>query len=196
MQPNFRKACVSGIAEVQSPGSSGPENSSRQSQPSTLDLKKARRLATKKRVSTAASCSECRRGKRKCGELRPCERCIALGREKRCYSPENVPSLAVERPIVYSISLLDFRSDSPFPDGHLRHKWSSSIIRSFWSIGYKYSSFVDIFNNVPPAMSSSIANMLSTVAHNLQSRANPTGYCPTTRTSPTHIKQVNDPAPC
>ena len=181
MQPNYRMACVSGIAEItpQTPGSSVHGNSSRHSQPSTLDLKKARRLATKKRITTyAASCTECRRGKRKCGEFRPCERCIAMGREKTCYSPENIPAFDVERPIVYSVSLLDFRSDSPFPDGHLRHKWSSSIIRSFWSIGYKYSSFVDIFNSVPPAMSSSFANMLSSVALNLQARAN-AGYCQT-----------------
>ena len=165
---SVRRICASGIAETlgqNEVGRSVNKTLRADSAPSSLDLKKARRLALKKRISYA--CNECKRVKRKCGELRPCGRCISLGLNQSCDAPQgdaDPQSHNVERPIAYNVTALHFRRSAPFPDGHLKYQWSSTIIRSFWEIGYKYSAFVEMFNALPSNLSSSIVNMLGTIA--------------------------------
>ena len=163
---SFRQICASGIAETLTLPSS--------SAPSTLDLKKARRLALRKQNSSA--CNECRRVKRKCGDVRPCGRCLSLGISKSCDIVEAKNVLRyVERPLKYSVTTLHFGHSLPFPSEQLKYHWSSAIIRPFWEGGFKYSSFVEIYNSVPSSMSSSIVNLLGAVARILQSRANQCG---------------------
>ena len=170
----FRTHCIAGIPEKLNVSTN--KNVTPISIPTTLDLKKARRFAAKKRIS--AACSECRRVKRKCGELRPCDRCISLSLSRSCDATqieEDRLVRIVERPVPYAMNTMHFRRNVPFPDGHLRHQWASIIIRSFWEIGFKYSSFMEIFNSVPATLSASIMNMLRAVNQSSQSRAKQLG---------------------
>ena len=56
--------------------------------PSSLDLRKARRLASRKRISSA--CVSCSSSRTKCDGFRPCKRCLRLGREQTCTPTINV----------------------------------------------------------------------------------------------------------
>ena len=67
---------------------------------------------------------------------------------------------AVQRPISFAVTLLAFEKDLPFPDVRLSHQWSSQSVRSFWSMGYKLSDFVRLFDAIPQSMSHAMAKML------------------------------------
>lgn len=174
---NHRKICLSGIAEphLQSLHFDLDKATStcQKSIPSTKDLKRVRRFASKKQFSSV--CEECRRVKRKCDENRPCNRCIASGLSLACDLKKSVDLMSttgVDRPINFCVASVYFHQSKEYPQGNLKYHWSSSIIRPVWEIGYKYSSFVDIFNAVPETMSNAISNLLSAVAQQMQPRMN------------------------
>ncbi len=50
--------------------------------PTTLDLRKARRIARRSRVSLA--CVSCNTSRKKCNEYRPCVRCKKIGKADSC----------------------------------------------------------------------------------------------------------------
>ena len=171
---NPRTVCLSGILEA-FPGCqmhAAPDNGQFPScLPSTSDLKKARRLASKKRIKVI--CSECRRIKRQCGDSRICDHCISLG-VAMSDDPHHLERGAIDRPIKFGITFLRFRGSTAYPQGSLKYQWSSSIIRSVWEIGYKFSSFENIFNSMPTTLSLSLANLLETVATKSQATSNQT----------------------
>ena len=120
--------------------------------PTTTNLKQIRRLAAKNRASR--SCVACKKIKRKCGDYRPCPRCIANGLARTCASG------VVEMPIPFSVNAVAFEQ-SAFPDIRLKNQWSFQPIRAFYSTGYKLSSYINIFECVPDDMSCAITNLLT-----------------------------------
>ena len=141
-----RKICILGMAE-----STVERIPVHHKLPSTLDLKKARRFASKK----LASCSNCKHPVRG-----TCTRCAVPGASGSSRDAGGIPKPNVDRPVLFSVSTVNFASEAPFPEMELRNPWSSDIIRSFWSQGFKPSSYADIFNSLPPALSSSMFRML------------------------------------
>ena len=174
---NGRVVCHSGISEPflhGNPSTFVPEQHS-SSAPSTQDLKKARRLATKKRFSL--SCTECKRVKRKCGDKRPCDRCISLRLDQSCTEVFTEYSCAIiDRPINFCTTSMHFQRSIMPPQDTLKHQWSSSIIRQVWEIGYKYSAFVEVFNAVPATLSASIATLIDALAQRSKVIMNQTRY--------------------
>jgi hypothetical protein len=167
-----RTICLSGIPET-IPGQP-TLNSGVSCVPSTIDLRKARRLASKKRI--LVFCSECKRRKRLGGDVGThCPRCISLRETQfnayNCAEPHSDFG-AINRPIKFGVSSLRFRRSTAFPQGSLKYQWSSSIIRPVWEIGHKYSSFETIFNAMPATLSHSIAGLLEAVAIRSQTRRN------------------------
>ncbi len=57
--------------------------------PTTLDLRKARRVASKVRASKA--CSFCSSSRTKCTLSRPCDRCQKIGKADACAAEAQVP---------------------------------------------------------------------------------------------------------
>ena len=159
-KPSQRKVCISGIAENYSVV---VPDSSFNALPSTMDLKKARRIASRSNamVSTISACANCKRIKRKCGDLRPCERCVATGKSAECSAE---PSTQIERPITFGVAAVDFNFDHPWPGSvQLKHQWSSQTIRAFWSMGYSLSSLRKLFDAIPPPMAAAMENMFATL---------------------------------
>jgi hypothetical protein len=160
-KPSQRKVCISGISEnfsVSEPGSTF------NALPSTMDLKKARRIASKPNptASTFSACANCKRIKRKCGDLRPCDRCVATGKSADC--AQNESSAQIERPISFGVAAVNFTFDHPWPGSvQLRHQWSSQTIRAFWSMGYSLSSLRKLFDAIPPPMAASMEKMFATL---------------------------------
>ena len=172
-----RRICQSGIAEtLPGHGQHNADSKGSSIAPSSIDLKKARRVASKKRTSLA--CNLCKSVKRKCGYARPCNRCISLGLSQSCdidYNSMDFTCAVVDRPIEFSVSAMHFRNSTAFPQGNLKYHWTSNMIRPVWEIGYKYSEFADIYNAIPETMSAAIANLLSTFAQEVpSSRVNQT----------------------
>ena len=140
------------------------------SAPSSKNLRKVRRLASRKRIFL--TCENCKRVKRKCEDVRPCTRCVTSGLSPTCdikYSSLDFICAAVDRPIEFCVSSMLFRKRVEYPQGNLKYHWSSSIIRPVWEIGHKYSNFSDIFNAIPVSMATAIANLLCTVGQKIPS---------------------------
>ena len=134
--------------------------------PSTLQLKKIRRLATKTRASTA--CTQCKRDKRRCSDCRPCPRCVASGQREECSM-----STDLEFPIAFSVNLMDFRNDGngKFPNLMLKHHWSFQFTRAYWTVGYQVSSLIRIFESIPPQMSAAVDNLFTAMQRLKQVKA-------------------------
>lgn len=132
--------------------------------PTTKDLKRARRLAKKTRASVA--CEACKKIKRRCGDYRPCPRCIANGIEQSCViepRPEMQQISRAERPISYDVTSIDFGKEPAFPKNHLKHEWSSQLIQPMWSFGFRFSSYSNIYNAIPQPMSNSMESLFSSL---------------------------------
>ena len=126
--------------------------------PTATDLRKARRIAAK--LGSLLPCSECKRSRRKCGDTRPCERCIALGQSSLCVSTiENVGR--IERPIDVSVPFLKIQPSLSFPPTHVNHQWAAQTVRAFWSTGYRDTSYLSVFNSLPHSMSIAMDNLLA-----------------------------------
>jgi hypothetical protein len=152
-----RRFCKSGIVEAiqasQSPNS-------RDFLPTTLDLKKARRLASKSR--SPAACIHCKRIKGKFGGIAACDcfekdEWVIQSEEKLLGCAE--PDFEIERPIPFGVNFMQFNGDSPWPKFQLKHQWSSHTVRGFWATGYKLSSLQDLFEAIPPPLSAAMENM-------------------------------------
>lgn len=152
MHRQQRKICKSGIAEDAAPSHTG---SSRSLLPTTLDLKKARRLALKSKPPS--TCIRCKRIKSKSAGIKACE-CPNI-QEVNDQVQDTLISLQIERPIHFGVSSLQILSPSPWPEMHSRHEWSSHTIRGFWSSGYKISSLQHLFSSIPPPMSAAMEAM-------------------------------------
>ena len=145
--------CISGIAE--SP--SLPLTRYSNIVPSTMDLKKARRLAAKS--STLTPCHKCKQIKLRCDGARPCAYCLSISRADSCTTDSSDRS--VERPLPYSITTMEIRMDSPWPNANIRYQWSSQTIRGLWSMGYRLSSLANLFDAIPPHLASALECMFS-----------------------------------
>jgi hypothetical protein len=123
--------------------------------PTTKDLKRIRRLAKKSRAS-----------RRRCGDYRPCPRCISNGMEASCESELKADIQHIsraERPIPYSVMSIDFRKESAFPASLLKHSWSQHLIQPMWSFGFRFSSYSNIYNSIPPKMSVAMQSLFSSL---------------------------------
>jgi hypothetical protein len=127
--------------------------------PSATDLRKARRLAA--RLGSQSSCNECKRARRKCGDTRPCDRCIAIGQSNLCVSGDTKGK--IERPLGFSISILETQPLRSLPPIHIKHRWAAQTVLAFWSTGYKDSSYLSMFNNLPQTMSIAMDNLLTSL---------------------------------
>ncbi len=176
-KPSQRKVCISGISENYSVSDL---SSALNSLPSTMDLKKARRIASKPNpiASTFTACANCKRIKRKCGDLRPCDRCVANGKSVEC--TQNESSAQIERPISFGMAAVNFNFDHPWPGSvQLRHQWSSQSIRAFWSMGYSLSSLRKLFDAIPPPMAASMEKLFAALHSLMALKAPPlVGYSP------------------
>jgi nucleotidyltransferase/DNA polymerase involved in DNA repair len=132
--------------------------------PTTKDLKRIRRLAKKSRASLA--CEACKKIRRRCGDYRPCPRCISNGMEASCASELKADIQHIsraERPIPYSVMSIDFRNESAFPASLLKHSWSQHLIQPMWSFGFRFSSYSNIYNSIPPKMSVAMQSLFSSL---------------------------------
>ena len=122
--------------------------------PSTQDLKRIRRIATKTRASRA--CSTCKLTRQRCGDYRPCGRCQANGLDAACANElslsTNTKKPRLERPIACSPVIFKFVSGSSTRDGGLKYPRAMLAIRPFWFIGYRPSSHETIFSALPTSM--------------------------------------------
>jgi hypothetical protein len=152
-----RRFCKSGIVEAIQ---ASHTLNSRDFLPTTLDLKKARRLASKSR--SPAICIYCKRIKGKFGGIASCD-CFErdewdMQSEERL-SGYSEHDLEIERPLPFGVSLIQFTGDSPWPEFRLKHQWSSITVRGFWATGFKLSSLHDLFGAIPPPLSAAMENM-------------------------------------
>ena len=132
--------------------------------PSSAFLKKARRLAVKTKATSA--CSMCKSIRRKCGDYRPCPRCSAKGLSAECADEgKKEQCLVVERPLKFSITSQTFEGSNLFPSEQLNGRWSVETARSYWSIGFKLTDIVRLFNAVPQRISSAIETLLIAVGN-------------------------------
>ena len=133
--------------------------------PTTNQLRKIRRIASKTRASTA--CSECRKFKRKCSDHLPCPRCVAMGIEASCSKGNEIAQQAgeVDIPITYNVSTISFPQDrfGKFPKIELKHQWTFQVTRAHWSIGFKIQALMNILNSIPVDMALAIQNLCASI---------------------------------
>jgi hypothetical protein len=91
--------------------------------------------------------------------MRPCYYCASIDRADSCSAASS--DRTVERPLPFSITAIEFRMDSPWPNTVVKYQWSSQTIRSFWSMGYRLSSLANLFDAIPPHLASALENMFS-----------------------------------
>lgn len=127
--------------------------------------KRPRKLAMKGRAN--AACARCRVNKRKCVDYRPCPRCSSAGLSESCTKDLDG---SVEKPFPFSVPPYDIRRQGCSVDVQLEYQWSFQTVRNVWTMGYKFSTFVGIFNAIPPSMSSALARLMVSVEHILHSR--------------------------
>ena len=156
----FRKRdqfCISGIEET--------NFESQQSQiqkrlPTSAQLRKYRRIATKTRASVA--CTSCKQDKRRCGDSRPCPRCVATGQEKICIITTDTTE--IEFPLPFSMNFMSFANDAKvFPDALHKHHWSYQMVRAFFSTGYKFSAMNKIFQAIPNEMACALEQLAASM---------------------------------
>ena len=137
--------------------------------PTTVQLRKIRRLALKTRASTA--CLECKKFKRKCSDHRPCPRCLAFGIEAFCSKDVGATSGSLDNsetlefPISYNVNNINFSQTglSRFPDVVLKHPWTFQVTRAHWTIGYRISSLVKLLDSLPLDMTLAVQNLCNAI---------------------------------
>ena len=127
--------------------------------------KRPRRMAMKGRAN--AACNRCRINKRKCVDFRPCPRCSAAGLGESCTTDSE---MKIEKPFSFAVPPYDIRRQGFSVDVQLEYQWSFQTVRNVWTMGYSFSTFMKIFNAIPPSMSSALARLMVNLEHILNSR--------------------------
>ena len=128
--------------------------------PSTGELRRARRSATRNKTLTA--CDACRISRRKCGDSRPCPRCIR--RRIRCTESTSFSETLIERPLWHPPSLDIQPSLTPVsvssnmlspPRWYTRYEAQLNL-----TFGMKLSSLREMFESVPQKLQSALTDLI------------------------------------
>jgi hypothetical protein len=105
------------------------------------------------------ACEPCKRIKQKCGDLRPCPRCVRNGRQDACISDQG--SDQIERPLPWGAhnSIL-FHTSRPFPIIKPKHQWACKTIYKIWAAGYQVHGLVKILDSLSPKLACASARAL------------------------------------
>jgi hypothetical protein len=112
------------------------------------------------KVRTAVACFACKSRKKKCDNLRPCSRCVRLGRAALCTSWKE-GNHVIEYPIVFNSNSLErLNAEQALAPFVSRHPAMMQAILTLNSCGLRVDSVAHIFNSIPSALMLSAVNLL------------------------------------
>jgi hypothetical protein len=116
------------------------------------------------------ACLPCKKMKQKCGDIRPCPRCVRNGRADACVSGQD--DMLVERPLSWTTHFIHFQGQRPFPVIKPKLQWARKTIFKIWAAGYEVHGLERILDSLPPKLAFSAANALEM----LQTKSNQHTY--------------------
>ena len=135
----------------------------------THDLVRFCHFSQGRRASHA--CIPCKRMKQKCGDIRPCPRCVRNGRENACVSETDSEEL-VERPLTWATHFIYFQNQKSFPAIKPKHLWACKTIYKIWAAGYQVDGLVKILDSLSPRLAFASARALEILQRKSNQRVN------------------------
>ena len=165
----YRTECISGISANMS-----KHADHRQLVPSTVDLKRVRRLAKKSNMPAAVqACTSCKASDRKCHRNRSCLKIQNSQIEQwgRMYGIETLKTNSISSPSIFMFASQSIQLQSRSPVSVIENNnilMQQQLIRGFNSAGFRSSGR---FQGLPPSLLTAMSRMLNSAqavaqAHN------------------------------
>ena len=106
------------------------------------------------------ACFACKSRKKKCDNLRPCSRCVRLGRASRCASWKDSEQ-PIDFPIVFNSNSIERKHTEPiFASALSKHTFMFKAICTLSSCGLRPDCVAHIFDSVPNALIPSLIQLV------------------------------------